>query len=298
MTPFKFCWDLQHQKTTVAGLLCGTVCVILLLSISVLHRLVTDRQTYTALAWHRTKKKHTNRRVNISDKSNGCRQWHYNDRHQTHFWTSSLNRWVQLSNSFWFISINSFNALYISPCIVLRHNHVYHCPEITRKMNWTATERSAKNKCWRKTSLKKCVEAAGLYWLTLTAFGALTPLVGRQKEHPACKTLSDETLQWLSVWSEVQMICTSGYATWFTARGCNPHRSLWRHWWRHNSETMTDREKRRPPRPMKSSELSNGENRIALSQLLQNQKWRHNLGSRWKLQKMARENFSIVCSTI
>jgi len=80
-------------------------------------------------------------------------------------------------------------------------------------------------------------------------------------------------------------------------RGCNPHRSLWRHWWRHNSETITDREKRRPPRPMKSSELSNGENRIALRQLLQNRKWRHlcrhNLGSRRKLEKMARDNFSI-----
>ena len=41
----------------------------------------------------------------------------------------------------------------------------------------------------------------------------------------------------------------------------------------------------------------NGENRIALRQLLQNRKWRHwwrhNLGSRWKLRKMARENFSI-----
>jgi len=48
---------------------------------------------------------------------------------------------------------------------------------------------------------------------------------------------------------------------------------------------------------MKSSELANGENRIALRQLLQNLKLRnlerHNLGSRWKLQKMARENFSI-----
>ena len=48
---------------------------------------------------------------------------------------------------------------------------------------------------------------------------------------------------------------------------------------------------------MKSFELYNGENRIALRQLLQNRKlrhwWRHNLGSRWKLQKMARENFSI-----
>jgi len=48
---------------------------------------------------------------------------------------------------------------------------------------------------------------------------------------------------------------------------------------------------------MKSSELSNGVNRIALRQLLQNRKlrhwWRHNLGWRWKLQKMARQNFSI-----
>jgi len=48
---------------------------------------------------------------------------------------------------------------------------------------------------------------------------------------------------------------------------------------------------------MKSSELSNGENRIALRQLLQNRKlrhlWRHNLGSRRKLQKMAWDNFSI-----
>ena len=48
---------------------------------------------------------------------------------------------------------------------------------------------------------------------------------------------------------------------------------------------------------MKSSELSNGENRIGLRQRLQNRKWRHwwrhNLGSRWKLQKMVQENFSI-----
>jgi len=47
---------------------------------------------------------------------------------------------------------------------------------------------------------------------------------------------------------------------------------------------------------MISSELSNGGNRIALRQLLQDQKWCHlwhNLGSRRKLQKMTRENFSI-----
>jgi len=32
-------------------------------------------------------------------------------------------------------------------------------------------------------------------------------LAGRQEEHPACKELSDEVLAWLSVCSEVQMIC-------------------------------------------------------------------------------------------
>ena len=38
---------------------------------------------------------------------------------------------------------------------------------------------------------------------------------------------------------------------------------------------VREREKRRPPHAMKSSELSNGENRIALRQLLQNRKLRH-----------------------
>ena len=44
---------------------------------------------------------------------------------------------------------------------------------------------------------------------------------------------------------------------------------------------------------MKSSELFNGENRIGLRQLLQTGNDVINLGSRWKLRKMARENFSI-----
>ena len=38
----------------------------------------------------------------------------------------------------------------------------------------------------------------------LNAFSALTLLVGRQEEHPACKKLSGGVLAWLSVWSEVQ----------------------------------------------------------------------------------------------
>jgi len=39
------------------------------------------------------------------------------------------------------------------------------------------------------------------------AFSALTLLVGRHEEHPACKKLTDEVLAWFSVWSEVQVIC-------------------------------------------------------------------------------------------
>ena len=39
------------------------------------------------------------------------------------------------------------------------------------------------------------------------AFNALTLLVWHQKEHLACKKLHDEMLAWLSVWSNVQMIC-------------------------------------------------------------------------------------------
>ena len=38
----------------------------------------------------------------------------------------------------------------------------------------------------------------------LQAFSALTPLVGRQEGHPACKKMSGGVLAWLSVWSEVQ----------------------------------------------------------------------------------------------
>jgi len=42
------------------------------------------------------------------------------------------------------------------------------------------------------------------YWLTwVTAFSALTLLVGRQEGHPARKKLSGGVLAWLSVWSTV-----------------------------------------------------------------------------------------------
>ena len=96
---------------------------------------------------------------------------------------------------------------------------------------------------------------------------------------------------------------TSGYATMVHGRGAIriTLRQLSQSWkLRHYdaiddviTRKISDREKRRPHRIMKSSELANGENRIALRQLLQNRKWRHNFRSRWKLQKMAWENFSI-----
>jgi len=39
------------------------------------------------------------------------------------------------------------------------------------------------------------------------AFSTLTLLDGRQEGHSACKKLSGELLEWLSAWSEGQMIC-------------------------------------------------------------------------------------------
>ena len=44
-------------------------------------------------------------------------------------------------------------------------------------------------------------------WCGGGAFSTLALLVGRQEEHLACKNLSDEVLAWLSVRSEMQMIC-------------------------------------------------------------------------------------------
>jgi len=43
----------------------------------------------------------------------------------------------------------------------------------------------------------------------LLTFSALTQLIGRQEQHSTCKKLSDEVISkaWLSVLSEVQMIC-------------------------------------------------------------------------------------------
>jgi len=55
----------------------------------------------------------------------------------------------------------------------------------------------------------------------LVSFSALTLLVGRHEEHPACKKLSDEVLAWLSIWSEVQTICIwSSWCHWHPIFSC------------------------------------------------------------------------------
>ena len=50
-------------------------------------------------------------------------------------------------------------------------------------------------------------ESNGSLLLDVTCLSALTLLVGQQEGHPSCKKMSGEVLAWLSVWSEVQMIC-------------------------------------------------------------------------------------------
>ena len=45
VTPYEFCQDLPHQKTSPYRLPCGVACVILRLAVSVEHQLVTYRQT-------------------------------------------------------------------------------------------------------------------------------------------------------------------------------------------------------------------------------------------------------------
>jgi len=45
------------------------------------------------------------------------------------------------------------------------------------------------------------------FHLLAVAFSALTLLPERQEEHQACEILSDDVLVWLSIWSEVQIVC-------------------------------------------------------------------------------------------
>ena len=57
------------------------------------------------------------------------------------------------------------------------------------------------------TELHHTAMKAGVWLSIQIAFSALTLFAGRQEEHLACKKLTDEVLAWLSICSEVQMIC-------------------------------------------------------------------------------------------
>jgi len=66
----------------------------------------------------------------------------------------------------------------------------------------------ALKKLWHYWLARVCKPTwLSLYRLGYFAVSVWILLVGHQEEHPACKTLSDEVLAQLSVWSEVQNIC-------------------------------------------------------------------------------------------
>ena len=64
---------------------------------------------------------------------------------------------------------------------------------------------------------KKHRSIISLSYFNSRHFSVLALLAGRQEEHPVGKTLNDKVLAWLSVWSEVQMICI-----WFNWCHCHP----------------------------------------------------------------------------
>ena len=64
---------------------------------------------------------------------------------------------------------------------------------------------------WSNNS--SCTNSTNFIHYGVSAFSALTLLVGRQEGHPACKKLSGGLLAWLSVWSEVQTCICPADAT-------------------------------------------------------------------------------------
>ena len=77
---------------------------------------------------------------------------------------------------------------------------IFPSPEIYNPLQKTAAKLYAING-WGKSSPKVLEISTGLLCVMLSAFSALTLLVGRQEGHPACKKLSGVVLAWLSIWS-------------------------------------------------------------------------------------------------
>ena len=79
---------------------------------------------------------------------------------------------------------------------------------INERLNTLRMESEEVRQLLHVHSLKKSPSPSVIvYSCSICAFSALMLLVGRQEGHPACKKLIGGVLAWLSVWSEVQIVC-------------------------------------------------------------------------------------------
>jgi len=73
-------------------------------------------------------------------------------------------------------------------------------------IRWTIWRSQAVVCSWQKQQTQSINSLSVLLPSVLFAFSALTLLVWRQEEQPACNKLSDEVLVWLSVRNEMQIV--------------------------------------------------------------------------------------------
>ena len=71
-------------------------------------------------------------------------------------------------------------------------DHTYYGRRVVARHTQFVTRRST-------SPFNSITSICSVFVVQLDAFSALTLLVGRQEEHPACKKLSDAVLAWLSV---------------------------------------------------------------------------------------------------
>jgi len=78
-----------------------------------------------------------------------------------------------------------------------------------------------------------------IVWITRSAaFAGLTTVTDRPTDHAIPSVATGRI--YMALASAATRPKLARYVV--HGRGCNPHRSLWRRWWRHNSETIRDRE--------------------------------------------------------
>ena len=127
-------------------------------------------------------------------------------------WSVTSAGWqVTLCDPIWHVSSSSGVATSVSellyPCYFTFTFTLFKCGMPYRRAARLTGLQLTTQRASRGASLTASARYA--FRIYRVAFSALTLLVGRQQEHPACKKLTDEVLAWLSVWSEVQVICIS-----------------------------------------------------------------------------------------